>query len=165
MQGISDHWQSLSPVGQMGLIVLGLLIIATGVVGALRRAHPERDQSELVSRTRSWWWMAAVVFTAVALDTRLALLLFAFLSFWALKEYVTLLRTRPADHRALVWAFLAVPIQYYWIATDAYIMFLIFIPVYMFLWIPLRLVLAREVTGFVASASAIQWASWRSSSG
>jgi 1-acyl-sn-glycerol-3-phosphate acyltransferase len=57
----------------------------------------------------------------------------------------------------LVWAFLAIPIQYYWIATGAYVMFLIFIPVYMFLWLPMRLVLARETAGFVASASAIQW--------
>jgi hypothetical protein len=30
---------------------------------------------------------------------------------------MTLLKTRPADHRALVWSFLAVPIQY-WIATN-----------------------------------------------
>lgn len=157
MPGISARWQSLAPIGQMGFIVFGLLVVATGIVGALCRAAPERDLSDLVSRTRSWWWMAAVVFAAVAIDTRLALLLFAFLSFWALKEYVTLLRTRPADHRALVWAFLAIPVQYYWIATGAYIMFLIFIPVYMFLWIPLRLVLAREMVGFVASASAIQW--------
>jgi phosphatidate cytidylyltransferase len=147
----------LSPVNTMGVIVLGMLLAASGVVWALTRAYPTRDFGELVSRTRSWWWMVVVFFGAIALSASLSLILFALLSFWAFKEYVTLLKTRAADHRALVWAFLAIPIQYYWIATGAYVMFLIFIPVYMFLWLPLRLVLARETAGFVASASAIQW--------
>jgi phosphatidate cytidylyltransferase len=141
----------------MGVIVLGMLLAASGVVWALKRAYPTRDFGELVSRTRSWWWMVVVFFGAIALSAGLSMVLFALLSFWAFKEYVTLLKTRAADHRALVWAFLAIPIQYYWIATGAYVMFLIFIPVYMFLWLPLRLVLARETAGFVASASAIQW--------
>lgn len=157
LRWLGVSWQALSPIGQMGLIVLGLLVAASVVIGALGRARPQHDLGELVSRLRSWWWMAAVFFAAIAINTWATLVLFALLSFWALKEYVTLLKTRPADHRALVWAFLAIPIQYYWIATGAYVMFLIFIPIYMFLWIPLRLVLARETAGFVASASAIQW--------
>jgi phosphatidate cytidylyltransferase len=76
-----------------------------------------------------------------------------------MKEYVTLLKTRPADHRALVLTFLAVPIQYVWIGLDPpwYGMFIVFIPVYMFLILPVRLVLSKETTGFVASASQIQW--------
>ncbi|MGH7602097.1 MAG: phosphatidate cytidylyltransferase, partial [bacterium] len=86
-----------------------------------------------------------------------ALIFFAFLSFWALKEYITLLKTRPADHRGLALTFLAIPVQYYWIAMDWYGMFIIFIPVYMFLILPMQLVLAKETSGFVASASQIQW--------
>jgi phosphatidate cytidylyltransferase len=101
--------------------------------------------------------MAAVFFGAIAVSNRISLIFFGFLSFWALKEYITLLKTRPADHRALVWAFLSVPIQYYWVATNWYGMFIIFIPVYMFLFLPIRLVLARETAGFVASASQLQW--------
>jgi len=157
MNAFRGGWQGLSPIGQIGVIVLGMLVIASVAVWALRRAHPERELDELTSRVRSWWWMAAVFFGAIAVNARLPLLLFALLSFWALKEYVTLLKTRPADHRALFWAFLAIPVQYFWITTGAYVMFLIFIPVYMFLWLPVRLALARETAGFVASASAIQW--------
>ncbi|HLW59163.1 MAG TPA: phosphatidate cytidylyltransferase [bacterium] len=157
MNATRATWMALSPIAQIGLIVLGMLLVASGAVWALRRRYPERDFSELASRTRSWWWMAAVFIGAVAANATLALVLFALLSFWALKEYVTLLRTRPADHRALFWAFLAIPIQYVWIARRAYVMFLIFIPVYMFLWLPVRLVLAGEIAGFVASASMIQW--------
>ena len=81
------------------------------------------------------------------------------MSFWAMKEYVTLLKTRPADHHALVFTFLAIPIQYLWIALNPpwYGMFIIFIPVYMMLALPVRMVLSKETKGFIESASQIQW--------
>ena len=84
-------------------------------------------------------------------------LLFRLFSFWALKEFITLIRTRAADHKALVLAFLAIPVQYYLVAIDWYGMFIIFIPVYMFLIIPVRLTLSGETAGYVASAAQIQW--------
>lgn len=147
----------LNPVWQMGLIVLAVLVFSSVVAGLLRFLRPQSDFSELIARIKAWWIMAAVFFGAIAVSNRISLLFFGFLSFWALKEYITLLKTRPADHRALVWAFLAVPIQYIWVGMNWYGMFIIFIPVYMFLFLPIRLVLARETTGFVASASQIQW--------
>jgi phosphatidate cytidylyltransferase len=149
--------QGLGPVGQMGLFVLALLVGASLVVGALRRARPQGDWEELTARVRSWWIMAAVFFGAVVVSDRISLVFFGLLSFWAFKEYITLLKTRPADHKALVLAFLAIPIQYLWIARQAYVMFLIFIPVYVFLILPVRLVLSGETDGFVASAARIQW--------
>ncbi len=147
----------LDPVWRMGLLILGALALSSVGVALLRRAQPSRDFSELAARVKAWWIMAAVFFGAIAASARVSLVFFAFLSFWALKEYVTLLRTRPADHRALVWAFLAVPIQYFWVGLGWYGMFVVFIPVYMFLILPIRLVLAKQTAGFVASASQIQW--------
>ncbi|MEN3336270.1 MAG: phosphatidate cytidylyltransferase [Blastocatellia bacterium] len=149
--------RSLSPVLQMGLLVLGVLVIASVIVAALKRARPQADFAELAARVRAWWVMAAVFFAAVVLSNRLSLVFFAFMSFWAMKEYVTLLKTRPADHHALIFTFLAIPMQYVWVAIGWYGMFIIFIPVYMMLALPARLVLAKETTGFVASASQIQW--------
>lgn len=150
-------WHQLAPTWQMAIIIAGILILATVIVAVLRRTNPGRDFQELDSRVRSWWVMATIFFVAVSVSNYISLVFFAFLSFWALKEFVTLLKTRPADHKALVLAFLAIPIQYYWVATNWYGMFIIFIPVYMFLIIPARLVLSKETKGFVASASQIQW--------
>ena len=149
--------KALSPVTQMGLLVLGVLVVASVVVVALKRARPRADFSELAARVRAWWVMAAVFFAAIVVSNRLSLVFFAFMSFWAMKEYVTLLKTRPADHHALVFTFLAIPIQYVWIVIGWYGMFIIFIPVYMMLMLPARMVLAKETSGFVASASQIQW--------
>ena len=153
--------KSIAPVWRMGLLVLGVLLVATILVAVIRRAKPQKDFSELAARVRAWWVMAVVFFGAIMLNDLLSLLFFTFLSFWAMKEYITLLETRPADHKALVLTFLAIPVQYFWIALPGrgpwYGMFIIFIPVFMFLILPVRLMLSRETVGFVRSASQIQW--------
>jgi phosphatidate cytidylyltransferase len=152
-----ERFSALSPPGRMMAITLALLVISSVVVRVLRRVRPADDFSELAARVRSWWVMAAVFFAAILVDQRISLVFFAMLSFWALKEYVTLLETRPADHRTLFVAFLAVPAQYLLVGIGWYGMFVLFIPVYVFLLLPLLLVLAGEPRGFVRSASQLQW--------
>src|SRR5262249_17977329 len=147
---------NLSPVVKMGLVVLALLTAASGSVAALRRIQPDKDYSEFSARVWSWWGMAGIFPSVLAPGHKTALVFFAFLSFWALKEYLTLLKPRPADHRALVLSFLALPAQYYLVAIGWYGMFIIFIPVYVFLCLPVVLALSRETRGFVASVSQIQ---------
>jgi len=153
----STYLEGLSPVWKMGLIVLGVLVVASAAVAAIRLAKPAKDFSELSARVRAWWIMAGLFFAAISLSDPVSLVFFALLSFWAVKEYITLLKTRPADHHGLVLTFLSIPIQYYWIAIGWYGMFVIFIPVFVFLSLPVRLVLSKETAGFVASASQIQW--------
>jgi len=148
---------ALSPVMRIMAVTAAVLIAASVLVAVLRRARPATDFGELEARVRSWWLMASVFFAAILVDARISLVFFGLLSFWALKEYVTLLETRPADHRALFWAFLAVPAQYYLVWIGWYGMFVLFIPVYMFLFLPLRLVIAGQPRGFVRSASQLQW--------
>ncbi len=148
---------SLRPEWRMGLVVLGVLVLASIAVWALRRARSGKDFSELRSRVRAWWVMAGVFFAAIALSPMLSVAFFGLMSFWALKEFITLMRTRPADHGALALAFLAVAVQYVLVGMHWYGMFIIFIPVYMSLLVPIRLVLARETSGFVAAAAQIQW--------
>jgi phosphatidate cytidylyltransferase len=146
-----------SPLEQTALLVLAVLTAASLLVAMLRRWRPQRDYGELTARINSWWVMAGVFFGALALGRRATLVFFGLLAFWALKEFLTLLKTRPADHRALALSFLAIPVQFYWAASGWYGMFIIFIPVFMFLLLPLRLALRQETTGFVASAAQIQW--------
>lgn len=137
--------------------VFALLVVSTAAWAALKVSAPARDWSELGNRIKAWWYMAALFFVAVGVSNVGATVLIALLSFWAMKEYVTLLDTRRADHGALVWTFLAIPVQYAWVYAQWYGMFAIFIPVYVFLALPARLVLAGQTQGFVASMSRIQW--------
>lgn len=151
------RFQELSATYQAGCIVLGLLVFATILVASIQRIRPGAVWTEVGQRIKSWWIMVAVFLAAVALNRTVSIIFFAFLSFWALKEYVTILDTRRADHRALFWAFLTIPIQYYWVGIQWYGMFIIFIPVYVFLFLPMRLVIAQEPAGFLSSSSKVQW--------
>ncbi|MBX2860403.1 MAG: phosphatidate cytidylyltransferase [Vampirovibrio sp.] len=146
-----------NPVIQMGILVFGLLAVATLVVELLKWRKPEADFEELALRTRSWWWMAGFFFLSLMVHSVLSLMLFGFLSFLALKEYFSLVPLRFEDHRALLWAYIAIPLQYWWIHTDWKAMVVIFIPVYMFLFIPLRLLLKGQPKGMITSMAQIQW--------
>ena len=68
-----------------------------------------------------------------------------------------MITTRRADRRVVFWAFLAIPVQFYWVAIGWYGMFIIFIPVYLFLLIPARMVLIGETQGFLKAAGTLHW--------
>jgi phosphatidate cytidylyltransferase len=137
--------------------IFGVLVVATITVAVLKRSRPGKSSDELGLRIRSWWVMATVFTLALILSRKISLVFFAFLSFLALKEYLSLIPTRRADRRVLLWAYLAIPLQYWWIATDWYGMFIIFIPVYMFLLLPLQMVLVGDTRGFLKAVGTLHW--------
>jgi phosphatidate cytidylyltransferase len=137
--------------------IFGLLITATVVVWLLGRLKPEVDFTELKLRVRTWWIMAGVFALALTLSRRVSLAFFAFVSFLALKEYLSLIPTRRADRIVLFWAYLAIPIQYFWIDLRWYGMFIVFIPVFVFLLLPAQMVLIGETSGFLRAAGTLHW--------
>ncbi len=138
-------------------VVITLLIIASLICMVKKRAYPERNYSELWLRIRSWWVMVGIIFFALWQGQTATIALFGFLSFLALKEFLSIVPTRLTDRRTLFWAYVAIPLQYYWVAEAWYGMFIIFIPIYMFLILPIRMVLTGETQGFIRSAGIIHW--------
>lgn len=136
---------------------LVLLLSASVVAFALARARPQRDYTELHLRIRTWWLIIGVFCAAIAFHRDVSIGVFAFVSFLAFKEYLSLIPTRRADHRVLFLAYLTIPVQYYWVGAGWYGMFIIFIPVYAFLYLPMRMVLIGETQGFLRAASTLQW--------
>lgn len=143
------------------LMVLGVMFLflafASLFVINLQRLRPERDYAELSLRIRSWWVMIGLFSFAVLASETTAMIFFAFVSFVALKEFFSIIPTRRVDRTVLFWAYLTIPLQYYWIATDWYGMFIIFIPVYAFLFLPMRMVLAGEPKNFLRAAGTLNW--------
>ena len=135
----------------------GVLLLATLLVWLIAATHRDKDYSELKLRTRSWWVMIGIFAGAMLLSPLASVVLFALVSFLALKEYFSLIPTRRADRRVLFWAYLAIPIHYYWVGTAWYGMFIIFIPVYMFLLLPLRMVIIGETEGFLRALGTLHW--------
>lgn len=151
-------FQTLQPnVFWMIALLFVLLVIATVAVFVLKRKHPEKDFGELVLRIRTWWMMVVVFSLAMVLSRNISLMFFAFVSFLGLKEYFTMIPTRRADRRVLLWVYLAIPLQYLWVGMEWYGMFIIFIPVYLFLFLPLRMITIGEVHGFIHAVGTLHW--------
>ncbi|PRY95354.1 phosphatidate cytidylyltransferase [Hasllibacter halocynthiae] len=142
------------------LFAFGCLTLATVAGGLMRRRAPG---SEFVvdwnARVEVWWGMVVVLGLAMLAGFWGVLLLFAFLSFAALREFVTIAHLDRADHWA--WAavfFLALPVQYGLIAADWYGLYSIFLPVYGLVLAPVISVLSGRTKRFLARIGALQMA-------
>ncbi|HEV7487634.1 MAG TPA: phosphatidate cytidylyltransferase [Thermoanaerobaculia bacterium] len=138
--------------------VLALLVVAT-IVGQLIKLRKRGDiVDNLNARIKAWWVMSAVFALSLMTGGLGSVILFAMLSFFALREFITLTPTRPADHSALFWVFFIItPLQYYLVATAWYGFFSVLIPVYAFLFIPSRIALSGDSTCFLERSAKIQW--------
>lgn len=145
------------PVLLMSMVVIGLLALATIGLAVVAPRLSEKMRHELWLRTRSWWVMTALMLIALALPSNWTITAVLLLSFVSLKEFYTLVHLRIADRRAILLSYLGVITQYVWVWMRWYDMFLIFIPVYMFMIIPFRLVVAGETQRFMTSAGKLHW--------
>src|SRR6202020_595938 len=86
------------------------------------------------------------------------IVLFYLLSFFALREFITITPTRRGDHHALVAAFfIFLPGQYVLVYLNWYGMFAVFIPVYAFLILPTLAALSSESKDFLRRCAGVQW--------
>ena len=143
--------------------VLALLAIAT-LIGRMLAARV-RDEAaantvkNLNARIDAWWVMVLVFALALLTGGIGSVILFGLTSFLALREFVTLTPTKPGDHRTLFWVFFVItPLQYYLVAADWYGLFVVLIPVYAFLFIPLRSAIAGDCEHFLERTAKVQWA-------
>ncbi len=149
-------------------VVVGLLGISTLIGQIIKRqadigVNPAAVEA-FNSRLRAWSMICGFVALAFVLTTSITIALFGFLSFWALREFITLTPTRLGDHRALFWVFfLFTPLQFVLVAMDhpdrqqsTYPLYSIVIPVYGLLFVPARVALAGDAKRFLERVAKIQ---------
>jgi phosphatidate cytidylyltransferase len=143
--------------------VLGLLILAF-FVGRVLKRQPESTANPAVVRTfnlrvRAWLLMCAMLILGFVMGYSVTLVMFGLVSFWALREFITMTPTRRGDHRALFWTFmLFTPLQYVLVAQgdSFYALYTVMIPVYASLFIPARIALAGDPKRFLERTAKIQ---------
>ena len=143
-----------------GVAVTLVLATAVGQAPRLSVAGPgaRATIANVNARVGAWWLMSAAFLVATLTGGVGSVVLFALVSVLALREFVTLSPTSRADHRALAWAFFVViPVQYVLVGVQWYGLFSIMIPVYVFLLLATRMVLAGETEGFLERAATVQW--------
>ena len=145
------------------LLVVLIVLVAASLIGWVlaRRTTSESGKAtvkNLNERVKSWWIMAGVLIAALASGKGGSVLIFAFMSFLALREYITVTPTRLADHRTLfAMFFLVLPYQYWLVYTSWYGMFAIFVPVYAFILIPVLSVIRGDPKDFLERSARNQW--------
>ena len=102
-------------------------------------------------RTKSWWGMCFIFLFASIVHPVVTYIGLAFLSFFTLREIYTLLKLRNSDRTVLLACYLSIPFQYYFAFQGWYTMFLIFIPVFLFIIIPFLLVLSGDTNDIIRS--------------
>jgi phosphatidate cytidylyltransferase len=142
--------------------VLGILVLASSIGGVLRRtAKSDAARAtidNLNARTRAWWKMCAIFALTLLIGRVGSLVLFGLLSLLALREYITLVPTRRADHRTLLWSFFIItPLQYYLVGIKWYGFFAIMIPVFAFVFVPTRIAMSGDTEHFLERAAKIQF--------
>ena len=141
----------------------GILIALTVLGEILRARQPVHEQNPMLdtymTRVQSWWGMVAFIGAALLLGKPGVMLLFAFASFAALREILTLTTKAQADHLSLALAFFAVlPLQYVFVGFGWTGLFTVFIPVYAFLFLPMVSALRGNPDRFLVRVAETQWA-------
>ncbi len=155
-------------VSALFLVVFGILSLVTLWAFARNlREHASDDadnQAQRVERQRfgsllkTSWGMATVFWIGWVLGDTVATVLFAIVGFFALREFITLSPTRRGDHRSLVLAFFVVlPLQFWIVGTKHFDLFTVFIPVYVFLALPVVSALANDPQRFLERNAKLQW--------
>ncbi|MGG4127111.1 phosphatidate cytidylyltransferase [Paenibacillus illinoisensis] len=139
------------------LIFAALLVIHI-VYKIIAKLQPDKDYSGIGNKIKTWWGMLVIFCLATLFNPIVSLISLMVLAFFALKEYFSMIRsTRKADRRLFLWAYLAIPVQFYWIYIGWYGMFIVFIPLYVFLVLPLPRLINKGTVGFLRSVSSTQW--------
>ena len=159
--------RNLSPGQQVGLlfvVVFGLLLIigAAAFVLSLQDRHEDdlhtQKLKDFNGLLRTSWVMCTVFWVGWALGETVATVLFGLVAFFALREFITLSPTRQGDHRSLVLAFFVVlPLQFALVITRHFDLVTVFIPVYVFLAIPVVSALADDPHRFLERNAKLQW--------
>ena len=143
-------------------VVFGFLTLASVIGIILKYSLTNETQKSVVAnlntRIKAWWMMCIIFSLVLLIGPWGSVALFTLTSFLALREYITLTPTKPADHRTLFWAFFIIlPLHYYFVGSQWYGMFSIFIPVYAFIFLPMRSVVRGDSDRFLERTAKIQW--------
>ncbi|ESW74547.1 phosphatidate cytidylyltransferase [Mesorhizobium sp. LSJC268A00] len=156
---------TLPPMHETVILLAGLICVLTMasiVAGILSWRAPKPLPSTLVNlnqRINAWWVMVLAITVAFFFGRTGMTILFALISFAALREFVTLTHSRRSDHWVLLGMFgIIIPFQYWLVWTAWYGLFTIFIPVYCFLLMPAITALNGDTERFLERVSAQQWA-------
>ena len=158
MQSLTPQQQTIALFAGVGAVLVVASLVGFALKRLVAKGAPHGVIDNLNARVKAWWAMVAVIGLAFMGGRAGVTLLFGFVSFAALREFLSLSYTRTGDHYALIASFFIVlPVQYALVYVGWYGLYTIFIPVYVFLFLPILVAVAGDTTRFQERASKMQW--------
>lgn len=146
---------------QLGVVAALIAIVQIIVHISLRFTKYRRIRNKLLhvlDRIDSWWVILFLLSGAFYFDKAGICLLFAFVSFFALREFVTLASMSSADHRAMFLMFFVIlPLQYLSIFKGWEHGFNYLVPFFALVFLPFRASISGDASRFLDRTSALQW--------
>jgi phosphatidate cytidylyltransferase len=142
-------------------VILSLLVFASLIGFALRLIKGPGNPTivNLNQRITTWWVIILVAGGALLCGTYATILLFMLCAFLALREFISLTPTKPADYWPLLLAFyVALPGQFLLLAMHWYGMVAIFIPVYMVFCLSAAAAFGADTESFLERTGKLNWA-------
>lgn len=154
-QIFQKDWRMLY-VALIIILILTLFSYATG-----HFAHTgSRIRKELGTRTQTWWWLCGIFLMTTSTHPVISFDILAIICFLLLREFYSLMPMTETyesktlsfkDQLSMVISYLAIPIVLYLAYIQWYFLFIVFVPVYLFLLIPIIFVLQNRVEGAIKS--------------
>ncbi|MAK29826.1 phosphatidate cytidylyltransferase [Acinetobacter sp.] len=142
--------------------IFAAILVFASAVGFILKLRSGDALSPVIdnlnARINAWWVMLIVLAAAILLGKMAFIVLFGLISLFALREFISLLPTRRGDYFPLLIAFyFVIPYQYYLVYINWYGLYSIFIPLYVFLLIPIASLKQEDTTHFLERSAKIQW--------
>lgn len=144
------------PVVYAVLGVYAILLVSSLLVFILQKKSGG-GQGELAARVKSWWVMVTIFAVAVFIYQPLSAAFLGLVSYLALKEYFSMIPTRRIDRHVVLACYLAVAVQFYLAYQAQFGLFIVFIPVWMFLILPTLMAMTGDTTGYLKSVGTLNW--------
>ena len=153
MNKLIDLWDIAAELQWVIFIILCILVASSVAWNLWNFLKPGKLVQELLVRTRSWWIMCACFVVIILTHPIVTHVGLAFLSFALCREMYPLLKLDVRERNVVLVCYGVIPIQYTLAYMGMTTLFLAFIPVLMFVFIPFLLVVKGETQGIVRSIS------------
>ena len=133
--------------------VIFFLMAAVKIISVVTK----KDLENMWIRLKSFCLIVLFFTAAFCFNKITAFLFLALISYLCLKEFLSLIPTRRTDRNVLLWAYWSIPISYYIIYIKWATLFYLWIPLYMFILLSIRMVMASNVNGFLKNLAVLQY--------
>lgn len=139
------------------LIILGIVSLTISILKQSRNSvFDPIILDKISSRVNCWWALFVFVASAWYVSTGFVIFLFGCMSFWAMREFITLIPTRQADHRALfLLFFFCIPLQYVFVWLNMYQVYSVLLPSFILMAIPMLIAMFGDTKFFLTRITQI----------